>query len=242
MEERSARRIIRRLEGKSPPVIIARTSKAGGRQQQTVGYEFNTSTEDSGVPREEEDGGLYTQGRGTAHAGTEDPPVPQKIDRKKKKKEEAVASTAVVPKERMDKDLQVVWNYYLEATGREEVLSPAKKKMGLAIIRELYENRCRSVINMAAAIDMACHIAKRNPKTKAYLSNWTSIFSKWNTFASLHQEYQETSEVGEAAQLPVEYWPPPPPKVEPTPQEIARKQEEQRRNEEFKAQMRALGI
>ena len=65
MEARSARRIIRRLEGKNPPVIFAQTSKAGGCHQQTVAYQFNTSTEDSTVPREELDGGLQVQGRGT---------------------------------------------------------------------------------------------------------------------------------------------------------------------------------
>jgi len=66
---------------------------------------------------------------------------------------------------------------------------------------------------------------------------WPAMFSKWNTFVSLWQEYQDSDKgIPEAAELPAEYQPPkPPPPPPPTPEEIAER-------EKFKAKMRALGL
>ena len=105
----------------------------------------------------------------------------------------------------MEKEVLGAWNYYLEASGSEEILSPSKKKMGLAVIRKMHERGISHPVEyVRCAIDMAKHIAKKNPK-KADLFRWISIFWKWNTFASLHQEYWETPNVPEAAELPTEF-------------------------------------
>jgi len=154
------------------------------------------------------------QAGGNTDALRGEPPFPQKV-LKVKEKVEAVATTALVPEEQMEREILAVWNYYLNASDREETLIPSKKKMGLAILRELHAKGggCARypVYLMACAIDAACHVAKRNKK-KAYLSKWTSIFSKFETFWSLADE-TNSGEIYQAAELEAEWKPPKP--VEP---------------------------
>lgn len=105
--------------------------------------------------------------------------------------------TAAVSQEQMEREFLKVWNYYLEAFDKQEILSPSAKKKGLAILTELHKHGAAAE-NMAFAIDMARHIVKRNPK-KAYLANWFTIFGKWDTFVSLQQQYREAENIPSAA-------------------------------------------
>ena len=96
----------------------------------------------------------------------------------------------------MEEELLVVWNYYTAAFDKQEVISPSRKKMGLAILRRLHEklsargNEWQCVSAMVAAIDMAHFIVNHNPK-KADRSKWTSIFARWNTFATLYRTLRD---------------------------------------------------
>jgi len=80
---------------------------------------------------------------------------------------------------------------------------------------------------MSFVIDMARHIARKNPKKKEYLFQWPAMFSQWDTFVSLWEECVHADTViPEAAKLADEYQPP---KPEPTPEEKARAAEEKAR-------------
>lgn len=113
-------------------------------------------------------------------------------------------SAAAVSKEQVERELNAVWRYYLEASGSQELPSPSKGKMGAAIIRKLHEQGYpHPVITMTATIDMAKHLARKNPK-KVGLFKWTSMFSKWDTAKSLWLECLENNPP-EAAELPAEF-------------------------------------
>ena len=149
-----------------------------------------------------------------------------------KEKVEAVAAPAIsVSEDQMEKELLAAWNYYLDASDRQETLNPLKKKMGLAVVSRIRKQGFHlPVLEMSKAIDMARQLARENPKKK-FLFRWTSMFSKWNTFVSLWQEYRDSDRgIPDAAALPEEYLPPkPPPPPPPTPEEKARAAEERAR-------------
>ena len=114
-------------------------------------------------------------------------------------------TSAAVSEKRMEEELTVVWNYYLDARGKQENFTPSKKRMGRAILRGLHEGGSGTpVIDMVIAIDLATHLAKKNPK-KAFLTAWFAMFSKWSTFRSLVDQHQDNESVPEAAELPFEY-------------------------------------
>jgi hypothetical protein len=87
MGERGARKIIRRLETKTPPVLVARTSKIGGPRGATTGYEVNLGTGEPPFSPQESDGGTEVQARGNIDALTGEPPFPQKVLKVKDKEE-----------------------------------------------------------------------------------------------------------------------------------------------------------
>jgi len=74
-----------------------------------------------------------------------------------KEKVEAVAAPAIsVSEDQMEKELLAAWNYYLDASDRQETLIPSKKRMGLDILRKLHEiGRRNPVLDLSSAIDMA---------------------------------------------------------------------------------------
>jgi hypothetical protein len=98
-------------------------------------------------------------------------------------------AAAAVSESQMEKELQTVWDYYLEAFDKDEIISPSKKKMGLGVISKLRPDVNRVEV-MAGAIDMAHHIVKHHPE-KSYLAKWTSIFKKFSTFLSLYEESRD---------------------------------------------------
>ena len=100
----------------------------------------------------------------------------------------------------MEGELRKVWDYYLDAFKKDEIISPSARRTGLAILSELHKLGRDAVSSMACAIDMVCHIVKHNPK-KAYLANWFAIFGKWNTFVSFYQEFEQAENVPESATL-----------------------------------------
>ena len=230
MGERGARKIIRRLETKNPPVVFARTDKKGGSHSQTIGYEFNTVTGEPLFPPQNSDGGTTGPARGNTDASTGEPPFPQKV-LERKEKVEAVAPAALFSQDQMEKEILATWNYYLDASDRQETLIPSKKRMGFDVLRKLHEiGRRNPVVDLSCVIDMARQLARENPKKK-FLFKWTAMFSNWNTCVSLWQEYQDSDRgIPEAATLPAEYLPPkPPPPPPPTPEEKARAAEEKAR-------------
>ena len=127
MGERGARKIIRRLETKNPAVVFARTDKKGGDHSQTIGYEFNTVTGEPLFPPQDPDGRTALPARGNTDASTGEPPFPQKV-LERKEKVGAVAPAALVSPEQMEKEVLAAWNYYIDASGRQETLTPSKKK------------------------------------------------------------------------------------------------------------------
>jgi hypothetical protein len=126
--------------------------------------------------------------------------------KKEKGKEEVVATTAV-SESQMEKELSVVWDYYLEAFDKEEALSPSAKKMGLAEIAKVHKNNPSSsecVHAMTCVIDMARHIVNRQPK-KAYFADWHKILSMVQSLGSQYDSegpprYAELPEEKEARQ------------------------------------------
>jgi hypothetical protein len=120
------------------------------------------------------------------------------VDTEKQVDSVSEKASAAVSGNQMDRELQKVWDYYLDAFKKDEIISPSAKKMGLEVISKLRPDVNRVEV-MAGAIDMAHHIVKRNPK-KAYLAKWTSIFAKFSTFLSLYEESRD-SKVAEAATL-----------------------------------------
>ena len=102
--------------------------------------------------------------------------------------------TAAVSQEQMGKELETVWNYYLEAFDKQEILSPSAREKGMAVLSELHTlgHSCDvCVTTMQCAIDVAHHLVTTQQKKKAFFSNWFAIFGKWNTFVSLHQQWNE---------------------------------------------------
>jgi len=156
MGERGAQKIIRRLEVMNPPVVFARTSKSGGNHSQTVGYEFNTVTGEPLFPRKETDGRTTVPARVNTDASTGEPPFTQKVLERKEKVEAVAAPAISVSEDQMEKELLAAWNYYLDASDRQETLIPSKKRMGLDILRKLHEiGRRNPVLDLSCAIDMA---------------------------------------------------------------------------------------
>jgi hypothetical protein len=109
-------------------------------------------------------------------------------------------TTAAVSQKQMEKELQLVWNYYLSAFNKEEILFPSAKRMGMAVLSRLLPDVDR-VGGMACVIDMAHYLVKHSPK-KAYFSKWESIFGKFDTFRSLYEQHYNTPNVPPAADLP----------------------------------------
>ena len=125
--------------------------------------------------------------------------------KEKREGEESVA--AALSENQMEKDVLTVWDYYRDASGSQEVLSPSRKKKRLAIVRKIRERSPNSdpVICMAMAIDMVKHLSQKRPE-KALLLQWDKIFSKWNSFVGFFQECNENGHVTEAGKLPAEYY------------------------------------
>jgi hypothetical protein len=112
-------------------------------------------------------------------------------------------TTAVVSKKQMEDELQIVWNYYLSAFDKQEILFPSSKRMGMAVLSRFRPgaDRADCVGAMASAIDMAHYLVKHSPK-KAYFSRWESIFGKFDTFRSLFEQHCNSPNVPPAASLP----------------------------------------
>ena len=106
---------------------------------------------------------------------------------------EAVEKTATtaVSQDQMESELLKVWGYYLEAFDKEETFSPSAKRTGAAILSRLHKlGQPEPVSQLTAAIYVAHHLVKTQPK-KAFFANWFAIFGKWNTFASLREQWTE---------------------------------------------------
>lgn len=125
------------------------------------------------------------------------------VRNKEEVQRETVVAAAAIPENQMEKELQTVWSYYIDAFRKDEIISPSARRTGLAILSELHRLGLDAVYRMTGAIDMAHHIVKHHPK-KVYLANWFAIFGKWNTFVSLYQEFEQAENVPEAATLPAE--------------------------------------
>ena len=136
MCERSAQRIIRRLETKPVPVLFARGARSGGRHKATA-YEFNienpdpnvtlssTKNPDPDVTLSGEKGDNQSIERVTTRAEKGDTGVTRKV-LKVKEKEKASA-------------LEEVWSYYLAETEKPAILNSftiKRRKIGAARLAE----------------------------------------------------------------------------------------------------------
>ena len=195
---RAAILVVRRLEAKG--VISATTSKKGGRKNPTR-YQFNSESPFTLCPsvNSEPGGAISIERVNTDALKSESPFTRDSSKTEKQQQTESESAAAAVSQEQMESELQTVWNYYIDAFGKEEIISPARKKMGLAILARLKPDADR-VNLMACAIDMAHYIVKRDSK-KAYFSKWTSIFGRLNTFVSLCEDHGNTPNVPEVAHL-----------------------------------------
>ncbi len=160
----AAQKVVRRLEAKG--IISPTTSKKGGRKNPTR-YQFNLG---NSIPTDARD---------------------SKADRKQQQTDSESAAAAV-SQEQMETELMEVWNYYLDAFKREEIISPSARRTGIAILTGLRERYPKvtseiCVAGMKSAIDRALRITKTRPK-KEYFSSWFTIFSKFETFFSLWEE------------------------------------------------------
>lgn len=202
----AAQRIVVRLEEKG--VIVPTTEKKGGRSAATH-YRLNMQKRNLTV--------AVSQGQNcnptvavsdsencnsdrceTATLETENcnSPVARKV-RVKEVVKNAGAATEFLS-EAEGKEFLSVWKYFLQAFDKEEKLSSAYKKQGLAILRRHKELGHDPVRNMASVIDLA---AKKVNEGKAFFSQWHAIFGKEDTYRSLLEEYQNTECVPEAATI-----------------------------------------
>ena len=187
----AAQKVVRRLEAKG--VISPTTSKKGGRRNPTH-YQFNTV---NSIPAD----ALYGNGNSiprdsscteTASLETVNSIPTDARDRRDKEAADSTAPATAVSKEQMGAELEIVWNYYVEAFDKQEIISPSANKSGIAVLTELrrrfHEISSEQCIDaMTAAIDRARHLAKTNPK-KPFFSKWHAIFGKFDTFFSLWEE------------------------------------------------------
>ena len=203
VRRRGAQKIVRRLEAKG--VISPTTLKKGGRKNPTH-YQFNLGNSEPPFA-------LYGPGKGEhrdpnsgERANGEtlkgEPPFARDSSRQKAV-DSTSAATAAISQEQMEKELQIVWNYYLDAFDKpEEIISPSLRKIGLAILSGMLRGANR-VEAMAAVIDMAHYIVKHDSR-KPYFAEWPKIFGKFSTFRSLHEQWRN-SDVPDAAELPEEF-------------------------------------
>jgi hypothetical protein len=192
----AAQKVVRRLEIKG--IISPTTSKKGGRKNPTH-YQFNSG---NSIPTDALSGTVNSIPRDSISVERASLETQKSIpgDARSKGDKEAVATTAV-SQGQMEKELSAVWTYYLDAFDKEEILSPSARRMGLAILSGIHKhNRTDPVSEMSCAVDMARHLAKKQPK-KAYFENWFAIFGKWDTFVSLRRQY-DSEDVPEYAHLP----------------------------------------
>lgn len=85
-----------------------------------------------------------------------------------------------------------MFNYYLEAFDKNEILTPSRLKIGLARLREFQEAPMSILATrMMYAIDVAKDVVRNKPK-KAYFGNWHCIFGKRSCFRSLLEQYDES--------------------------------------------------
>jgi hypothetical protein len=118
------------------------------------------------------------------------------------------ATTTEFSEEHMAECIQMVSDYYLEATGRERIISPSEKQLATARLVDVLPRVNEGHLNprslagyLACAIDMAHHIVKTQPQKK-YFSQWYAIFGKQKTFASLIDQHADLGNVPAAAQFP----------------------------------------
>jgi ribosomal protein S25 len=190
----AAQKVVRRLEAKG--IISPTTSKKGGRKNPTR-YQFNLgnsiptdalSATTNSIPRD-------ANCRETASLETGNSIPTDARDSSKTEKQqqtESESAAAAVSQEQMETELMEVWNYYLDAFKREEIISPSARRTGIAILTGLRERYPKvtseiCVAGMKSAIDRALRITKTRPK-KEYFSSWFTIFSKFETFFSLWEE------------------------------------------------------
>lgn len=120
---------------------------------------------------------------------------------REKQKERQANDAAAISKEQMARKIVAVWNYYQDATGNEEILSPSIKKIVGRRLCRLDSNR--DVVGATSAIDAAVQIAK-DPKKK-FMLKWYAIFGKESTFLSLIDDYHRRDDVTDAAELAEEW-------------------------------------
>ena len=79
----------------------------------------------------------------------------------------------------MEKEVQTVWDYYLEKFNKDwEIISPSAKRMGISILSELSVRFPQATTEhrvgaMTAAVDVAQRLVRAQPK-KSYFANWYS--------------------------------------------------------------------
>jgi hypothetical protein len=195
---RAAQMVMRRLETKG--VISPTGSKKGGRKNPTR-YQINPVNSEPpfvlSCSGNSEYGCTKNGERANTDARNSEPPFARDSSSDRKAVD---SSTAAVSKSQMESELQAVWNYYLTAFDKEEIISPSKKRMGMTVLSALHKRSLPDpAAEMTFAIDMARHIVKTQPK-KSYFSKWSSIFGKWDMFQSLHQQCRD-EEPPEAATL-----------------------------------------
>jgi hypothetical protein len=192
----AAQKVVRRLEEKE--VIAPTTSKKGGRNNPTH-YQFNLgnriptdalSASGKSIPG---DSNLYERASLETEKGIPGDARDSSTD-KEAVADSSESASAAVSQEQMEKEFQLVWNYYLEAFDKQEILSPTAREKGMAVLSELHRlgHSCDvCVTTMQCAIDVAHHLVTTQQKKKAFFSNWFAIFGKWNTFVSLRQQWTE---------------------------------------------------
>lgn len=199
---RAAQKVVRRLE--LTGIISPTTPKKGGRKNPTH-YQFNLGNSEppDALSRHgnSEPGGPNLGETANQEVRNSEPGFARDSSSDKEAVDSSQTTAAAISENQMERELLTAWNYYLEAFDREEIISPSKKRMGMAVLSELYKKPVSNpAAEMTHAIDMAHHIVKAQPK-KAYFSKWSSIFGKWETFLSLHQQCRD-EEPPESAQLP----------------------------------------
>jgi hypothetical protein len=189
---RAAQKVVRRLEEKG--VISPTTSKKGGRRNPTH-YQFAIG---NSVPTDALSGNGNSVPRDSSCTETasletvNSVPTDARDSSTDKEAADSTALAAAVSQDQMAKELEIVWNYYLEGFDKQGIISPSANKIGIAVLTEL-RRRYQGITSeqctdaMTAAIDRARHLAETKPK-KTFFSRWHAIFGRFDTFFSLWEE------------------------------------------------------
>jgi len=110
------------------------------------------------------------------------------------------SATTAVSKDPMERKLQRIRNYYLNAFHKgNETFSPSERRHAMATLSKLLPH-VDQVEVATNVIDMAYHIFKTEPTRKKFLSDWFPLF-KLGQFKSLVDQYNNMDGVPAAAEL-----------------------------------------